>query len=384
MCSSALMRNYSTSYITLVFFSHFDTVSLMNTSNSYKIRLMKTEERASVRALMERSFDPSIHAIFFIHDSSTLVAVVDDKIVAGINLDIYTVKNKTVKIGYLGWLYTDSQFRGMGLGSALIDAALEFLKEQKCTDVAGCVEGDNPSSFKQLDKRGFTIMSLPEQLRRFGLGTATVWSHASRFFDMGYFFWHKRLDIQTQKTSSLTPSVKKQAISLVLTCLASIILWIPVLLWTQSFSLFTALFPAFLIATRTLVMKGVGYLLGLKTIFLAWDTAYLAGLILPLLGWPFPVPGGVYPKGSSWSLKKTTPKLALLGASAIAVSLIAVLISSGITLRYAATLLILDTVCFFYPFCGFNGSRIKRVSSVLWGAIVIIGLGAIALSLWII
>jgi hypothetical protein len=58
--------------------------------------------------------------------------------------------------------------------------------------------GDNPSSFKQLSFRGFSILPLVGQISN---GSD---SDCSPYGDMlpdsstvGYFFWHKRLDART-------------------------------------------------------------------------------------------------------------------------------------------------------------------------------------------
>jgi hypothetical protein len=81
------------------------------------------------------------------------------------------------------------------------------------------VEGDNPASFKQLAKRGFSILGLKEQLKLFNVRTAKIYHHASRFFDMGYFFWHKSLTGQSLKEA---PVGKK---ALLLTLLSNTLLF---------------------------------------------------------------------------------------------------------------------------------------------------------------
>ncbi len=92
--------------------------------------------------------------------------------------------------------------------------------------------------------------------------------------------------------------------------------------------------------------------------YLGWDTAYLAALLSPLLfGVPFPAPGNVYIRGSAWSLREEGALLARMALlSNCALALICLLIPNVYTLL----LLLLDTLFCFYPFCGFNASRIRR------------------------
>lgn len=382
----------------------------------YMIRPMAPGERQQVRRLMEQSFEAYLRPIFFIHEESTLVAVHDGNVVAGINLDIYSVKSQKVKIGYIGWLYTDARHRGAGLGGRLLDAALDFLRQQGCTDAGACVEGDNPSSFKQMAYRGFSILSFGGQLKRFGLGFLKVWKHASRFLDMGYFFWHRRLDepqADDQGTveaadRALSPSTGRQAGALIGTAVSCSALWAVTLfrngmsstLSPSGMALLIA-FPLMLIALRAFVMWCAAKLFRLKTMFLPWDTAWLAGILLPILiGWPFPVPGNWYVKGVRWNLKQENRRIGLMALCGVSATLLAVIglklldmtwgaqLVFGIpatrfigpSIQYAATLLVLDLMCFFYPFCGFNGSRIKRLSPWLWGISTLV---AVAVLWWV-
>ncbi|MBI9094887.1 MAG: GNAT family N-acetyltransferase [Sphaerochaeta sp.] len=160
--------------------------------SEYSIALIREEQIAETQALMSQCFEAKLASIFYLHPESTLVATYQNKVVAGINLDVYQV-NSQVRMGYIGGLYTDKDHRGKALAGRLLKEAITFLKEQGCTSLSGCVEGDNPASFKQLANQGFSIVSLWQQLKLFRLGTLKVYRRASRFFDMGYFLWHRSL-----------------------------------------------------------------------------------------------------------------------------------------------------------------------------------------------
>jgi len=333
--------------------------------STYTISAMKKEQESETKALMQRCFDKSLASIFFLHPDTTLVVLYDGRVVAGLNLDVYKV-NKQVKMGYLGWLYTDEKHRGKGLAGKLISESLAFLKGLGCTDVAGCVEGDNPASFKQLQREGFSRLPLVAQIRRFRFGLFKVWKHASRFFDMGYFLWHLRLD--GEKEMSYPENLPAWFGGV----LANTVLFLPVLFGWNLLSVFhvswmqltrenTMLWlaiPFLSLLARTFPALVYAKVRKKSVVYRQWDTAYFTALLLPLLlGLPFPVPGNLYIQGSNWSLKTHAKDLARMSLiSNTSLSLLFLLLPNPYTLF----LLSLDTFFFFYPFCGFNSARIKR------------------------
>lgn len=370
------------------------------------IRPMLECETAAIRVLMERTFEVYLRPIFYIHPESTLVAVAGEQILGGINLDIYPLRRGKLWMGYMGWLYISEEARGLGLGRKLVAAALDFLQAAGCTDVAACVEGDNPSSFKQLAYQGFAPLSLYGQIKRFGIGLPKVWKHASRFFDFGYFLWHKNLfgisaeapPTASQKSTLLEPSPREQLKSLTTTGLFALAMWMVLILRNQLLPLLNdhtvslpvrllwLFFPLLAIGIRTLAMWMIARTLGLPVVYTAWDTANVLGFLFPLvLGWPFPIPGNYYRRGTDWQLAKDAKSLGIiaLGTTLVEISLLAALKISftvllptraggGQTHSFAkfpvlflSMLCLCDTLLFFYPFCGFNASRIKRLSPYL-------------------
>lgn len=331
------------------------------------------------KTLMMRCFEQSLHSIFFLNPDTTLIALQGETVVAGLNMDVYQV-NARVKMGYLGWLYTDPALRGRGLAGRLLSQALTFLMQLGCTDVAACVEGDNPASFKQLESRGFSPLSLSSQLLRFRFGTLHVYRHASRFFDMGYFLWHKRLDgsrnppfptnmqafLSTLFANTLLASLL--VFNLNLPALLKIHLpWIPA---KPSFLLWAV--PCISLSVRNAASFLAGKRMHAKLVYKGWDTAYITGLLVPLLfALPFPVPGNLYLAGSDWKLSEQEGVLTNMAlASLLALALLFLFLPTPYTLL----LILLDGLFFFYPFCGFNASRLRRGSrSVrLFSALVVL------------
>jgi GNAT superfamily N-acetyltransferase len=337
--------------------------------NEYTIKVLAEDQVAEAQSLMKRCFEQNLHSIFFLHPNTTLVALFEGRIVAGLNLDVYKV-NKTVTMGYIGWLYTDSNHRGMGLAGRLIDEALLFCKSKGCTDIAGCVEGDNPASFKQLERRGFLRIGLLGQALRFRQGMFRVYHHASRFFDMGYFLWHKSLDQR-----KVVPSATNGK-ALVYTLLANTLLFLPVIFMINIPMLFNfpqanterwpllLLLPSLTILVRSLAMYLVAKRHKVVVEYHQWDTAYITGLLFPLLtSMSFPVPGNIYLEDSNVSHTEYNSLLSKMAlASVFATGSLLIVFHAFSLFPYPLVLLVMDTLFFFYPFCGFNASRIKRGS----------------------
>ncbi len=367
--------------------------------SEYTIALVRDDQIEETKTLMGRCFDAKYASIFYLHPESTLVVTSNNRVVAGINLDIYQV-NREVRMGYIGWLYTDDEHRGNGLAGRLLDEAINFLKDDGCTSLSACVEGDNPASFKQLALEGFTIIGLWQQLKLFKAGTIKVYHHASRFFDMGYFLWHKSL------TDKKIPQVATGAKALVTTLLGNTMLFFCCLKgWNllnltglhpidrsyasltaeQNMLVFAA--PALFLLVRTASMalfaKGTRKREKEEIVYRGWDTAWITALILTFtIGFPFPVPGNVYIKGFDWNLKGKTAFLARMAMrSQVALLLIALFVPKGLALLFGLALVALDGVFSFYPFSGFNASRIKRMSTKTYALSLVITLAVVVLLL---
>lgn len=367
--------------------------------SAYTIALIRDEQIEETKALMSRCFDAKYASIFYLHPESTLVVTSENRVVAGINLDIYQV-NKKVRMGYIGWLYTDKDQRGNGLAGKLLKEAIRFLTEQGCTSLSACVEGDNPASFKQLALEGFTILGLWQQLKLFKGGTIKVYHHASRFFDMGYFLWHKSLADKTM------PQAATDARALLTTLLGNTLLFFCCLkgwnllnllgiypfsnsyasLATDQYMLIVAA-PALFLLARTASMalyaKGTRKRKKMEVVYRGWDTAWIGALLLTFtIGFPFPVPGNVYIKGHDWNLREETAFLARMAMrSQGALLLTALFIPKGLALLFGLALVVLDGFFFFYPFCGFNASRIKRIGAKTYALSLLITLAVVLLLL---
>ena len=323
-----------------------------------EIRKIKENEKDEALALMAKCFPPSYSSIFFLNPEHTFVAIDDGKIIGGMNIDLYQAK---VKVGYMGWLYVDEKYRGSGIGQSLLDKAIAYLDDE-ADIICGCIEGDNPSSFKNLANRpGFSIMSLSKQIKVFGFKIFKVWKQASRFFDMGYFMWHKESK-REECQQSLSPSIAKQTLNFLSTVLFNTLFFSLALLLWNKFTISYLAVPIFVLTIRTAIQAIVMKTNNTVPIYLAWDTSWLSSILSILLPFYFPTPGGVYPKGKEWSLKEKEAILGRAGLAAVGSEMLILLAfyKNSAVISFTLLLLISDSLLSFYPFCGFCASRIKR------------------------
>lgn len=318
-----------------------------------EIRKIRHDEIEKAEALMHAAFPKSYSSIFFLYEEHTIVASDGDRIVGGINMDVY---DAGIRTGYIGWLYVDAEYRGMGIAGKLIDKAEEYLYGIGCREIALCIEGDNPSSFSNFSRRGYSIMTFPEQVRVFGISFLKVWKRASRFFDRGYFMWHKG------NVRSLEKGFRETLPSFILMLMLNTLLFIPVLLKTGNMSVVYTMIPSAALILRSMMLYLALRIQKRDAIFLSWDTSYfvsiISSLLLPML---FPSPGGVYIKGDRWSMAKEKDELGNAALAAVAAEASALIVFMGTPyLLFALPLFIADTLLPFYPFCGFQASRLRR------------------------
>lgn len=311
-----------------------------------EISRIEDREIEEARSLMASCFPHSYHSIFFLKKDHTVVAREDGRITGGCNADVFTIPGGK-KIGYIGWLYTEKSARGRGTASALKEAMTAHLEKEGCDEILLLIEGDNPSSFK-LFYQDMRIMDLFAQIRTFGPGLFKVWMRMSHFLDAGFFLWHR----------GNGEDICRESIKRWIYLAASVIPTSAIFALRTGFSPMQGICVMLALSLgRALVMKIV---LGWKeSILLNWDTS-LAYSLLSAICLPFFIPpvAGVYVKGGNWRIGDKRSRLALAGALCMAFE--AVLASTTGCPGMTLPLLAMDALLPFYPFSGFNSSRIKR------------------------
>lgn len=83
-----------------------------------------------------------------------------------------------------GWLVSNvavhPDWRGQGIGRAMLEAALDFAQEQGGAWVILQVRDDNPAARRLYDSLGFRVIAQVARLRRAGVGNAPAPSHSGR------------------------------------------------------------------------------------------------------------------------------------------------------------------------------------------------------------
>ncbi len=346
-----------------------------------EVRTIREDEIEKADAIMRASFPSSYYSIFYLYPDSTLVAVEDGAILGGINLDIYEA---TVRVGYIGWLYVAEEARGRGISRMLADKAIEFLEDNVHADeILLCIEGDNPSSFKNFSSReGFSIMSLHEEISVFRWNIFRVYRHSSRFFDMGYFMWHKSMH-SVKSSRSLYAGRGKQIASFICTVLINTLLYVLMALKFNRISALMLLTPAIALSSRIATEALSMRLMGTEPLFLPWDSSWISSLLSLALPFYFPSPGGIYPRGDSWSLGKKERVLGMSAISGVIAEAAMLLVMHGRYeyLAFGIPLFLLDTVFPMYPFCGFLASRIRRTAGRLYPIAIILSVVISVLSI---
>jgi GNAT superfamily N-acetyltransferase len=346
------------------------------------IRPIRDGEKAAAQQVMRRAFSLTARP-FFTWSDDVLVAVHADRIVGGVVLEHFKVA-KDLKIGFVSWIFTDPDVRGLGAGQGLIEAALAFFEVEGCDEVSACVEGYNTSSAKLFATRGFSILSPGAQLRRYGLGIIPHWWHAFHFMDVGHFLWVKPgaarpdspalqwLGTWVANTLLLWLAVGRQRA------------WDAVDLWTIPAALLL------LLGLRTLVMWAAARAQGLAVRFRAWESSVpLVAAIALAFGGFFPFPGSLYPVAARYRYRELLNRLgpmALAGSLAV----LALAVISGAALRWGwasglislwqplfqigRILALLDTVVAFFPLASYNGRRLWDWNRGVWAALSLIAL----------
>lgn len=399
-----------------------------NTGSVGIIREMEPGEKRVVTEVMRRSFN-WFTRLFFDFGPGTYVYELDGVIVAGITLKTFEISRERsdapagtpVRGGLVKWVFTTPEARGRGAAGALVDRALTWFREEGCSDVFACIEGHNTGSANTFARRGFSLLSFREQVRRFGSALPRVWIGTFHLFDVGHFLWARRedpagvdvaedgeLELRAEQTprteqvpgGALTATILLQFLAFYLAAVR----WRatdgvdPLSLAWQALVVVSIIFGARL-ATMMLAARAAGQ----PVRYRPWETGLLLSLVLGAVGWgPFPVPGSWYPAGSQdpggasrgqWSYREELPWLGptayaggisvlvlgwLLHVTNTAGVQLPALLSGAIALGvvYARVLLLFEVLIPTFPFACFNGRRVLDWRRPSWA---VLALGTILL-----
>ena len=357
---------------------------------------MGADDEEAVKALAGHAFSP-LESLSFPRSPDALIAERGGQVLGSVVLKTFGLPGSSRDENRLGgvmlWLMVDPGARGLGVGGHLVDAALRSFEERGCQEVFACVEGYNSSSANLFAARGFTMLSLGEQLRRYGFGgTLLLWLRTSRLGgDVGHFLW-ARPGQQKPEAPALQWWTCVFASALVL----SLAGWRGG--WLGGVGLWASILGALLIVValcglREGAMRLAARLQGLEVRHRAWESAFPLSIAIALASGVFlPVLGSIYPRQRTWRYRDLLPKLgpmAFAGASAVLIFAWAAWAlaqlggpSSGavVWLRaaHSAGLMVaaFDVLVPFSLFSSFDGRRVWDWNRPVWGALAAAVLGS--------
>lgn len=357
-------------------------------------RWMRDDDKRAVRALAGRAFPP-LGNVLFSPPPHTLVAERDGQVVGAIVPELFMLPGGH-RGGVMFWLMTHPEVRGSGVGRRLVEAALRFFEEHGCQGVFACVEGFNTSSSSLFAAHGFSILSLGEQLRRYGpVGTLALWLKTHRFGgDVGHFLWAR-----PESSSPDSPALQwwAGALASTLVCLLAGERGGSLEGFDLAVVLGLTLAILALFGLRETAMRLTARSQGLSVRHRAWESAFPLSVGVALaFGVFFPTPGSVYPQGSAWRYRDLVPKLgpiAFAGASAVLVfawTAWALMrfgvpppeITAWVRAAHAAglSLALLEVLLPFSPFVSFSGRRVWDWNRPAWGMLAVAAAGLFLVS----
>jgi GNAT superfamily N-acetyltransferase len=339
---------------------------------------MKKEEKKQVRKLVWRCF-PVTEAWPFRFTPHVLIVEHKKKVVGAVVLRLFNLPKKK-KGGFVEYIMTDSEVRGMGFGQQLVESSIEYFEKQGVDEMMTQIKGDNTSSSKSFSMRGFTVLSPGQQARRYGFGIIPLWLSTMHILAKGQFLW-----VRTKIEKNDKPWLQ-----LIGSYFANIALFMLLPLRPDTgvkFNLETflgiTLILAYFFGIRYLSMKLTSKILKLNLRFRPIEDWFGMSLILGLgAGLWIPIPGNLYPKEDTWTYREIEKKLGLMafiGSFMILLStwLLYILpffavIPSEFSLWYnyglytGAILSFVDVVFAFFPLEVYNGKRIFHLNKIIW------------------
>jgi len=365
------------------------------------VRRMGADDEETVKALAARAFSP-LGSLSFPRSPDVLIAERGGELLGAVVLRTFGLpgsgRDEDPRGGVMLWLMVDPGARGLGVGGRLVGDALRSFEERGCQEVFACVEGYNSSSANLFAARGFTILSLGEQLRRYGsLGTLLLWFRISRLGgDVGHFLWARPGQLKPD-SPALQWWVGALANALVLLLAGWRSNWLGD--FDPTIMLGVVLIVVTLLGLREVAMWLAARLMRLPVRHRAWESAFPLSLGVAIaIGVFFPAVGSIYPRQGVWSYRDLISKLGPVAfAGALAVLVFAWVTWAlagfgGLSLeitqwvdgarRAGLMLAVFDVLLPFSPFASFDGRRVWDWNRAAWGVLAVVVLGLLLVAVY--
>lgn len=343
------------------------------------IRKMHPSESKEVKKVGLKAFGFGIERLFIGKPKDAMVAVLDGKIVGGINTKyIQTGKHK---IGYYDTAFIDPAYHGQGIGKLLYEKTTEQFWKDKCTALSALVKDDNVSSWKLFLNNGFKQVGILEVIKHLGLTSTLLLYFSTPYFignGMEHYLAMKDGVVQSKEVNSM------KQIGLFL--IANIIILLAGMFTRSNYITFLVAVISILLANI-----GVGYIGTLLTKE-KWHYRLNSGggvlcLLMTVFGGIFPLIGNWYPSKYE-NTDKFKKNMGIVALSEwifmMAITLISILYKESFSfLNYTGAigaLFLIFKIIFVYPFECFGGNRVIRWNKWIYGVCAIVSCGLIYLS----
>lgn len=321
------------------------------------IRKMEASESKEVKKIAAKAFGFGIERLFVSEPKEAMVALLDDKIVGGINTK-YITSGKH-KIGYYDTAFIDPNYHGQGIGKLLYEKTTEQFWKDKCTALSALVKDDNVASWKLFLNNGLKQVNILEVIKHLGfIATLKLYFTTPYFIGNGmeHYFTVKDRTVESKKINTV-----KQ---IMLFLLANILILLAGAFTRSNMIPFIAIIMVILLGSI-----GFGYI-GTKLTKEKWNyrlnsCGAVLCVFITFLGNVFPLIGNWYPNKYTNSLKfrRNMGIVALCEwIYMMGITLTGILLKdSNYVFRLFAdvgALLLVYKIIFVYPFEAFGGNRV--------------------------
>lgn len=371
-----------------------------------------SETRDALTRIATAAFPTPQHYLVDLTDH-VFAAHRDGEVVGGTILKLVDGENGPV--GIVSWLFTDPAAQASGVGTALLDEAIEYLRNEGCRAAIAAVQWSNTPSSKIFARRGFTRSSSIELLRRFGLKQATaLWTKSYHFTNVSALLWARPLtddggesegapesttrapavdvmaEDHTGEQSRLRTATAATTTVVFHALLLALVVGGPAVYTWGASVLVAGAVAGGLVALRTCLYFAATLFDDRRWGYWSWGNVYPFAGVIALIGGFLPIPGHVSPSQRDWGYRSA---LSVLGPAAAAWGLVVVgglLALAGFgthleanhrqSVRTALVIfLVLDLWFIVWPFDGYNGRVLYDWHRGVWGVLAVAGVVATGL-----